>query len=143
MTSHNIEILLVEDSKPDAKMTRRAFSSLKILNNLSIVEDGQEAWDFLKKQGKHKDVPKPDLILLDLNIPKIDGKELLKLIKSEVELKSIPVVVLTTSQADADILKSYELHANSYITKPIDFEGLSRIVQAIGCFWFKIVSLPQ
>ena len=137
-----IEILLVEDSPSDVELTIETFSESKILNQIHVAEDGAEALDFLFKRGKYKNAPRPDLILLDLNLPKKNGREVLAEIKGDLELQIIPVVVLTTSAAEEDILRSYQLHANCYITKPVDFEQFTKIVKLISDFWFAAVRLP-
>ncbi|HRW35018.1 MAG TPA: response regulator [Thermotogota bacterium] len=141
--SNSIEILLVEDSPGDQRLTREALKEGKINNNLYIVEDGEEALAFLRKEGTFSTVPRPDLILLDLNLPKMNGQEVLEIIKQDEKLKRIPVVILTTSQADEDILKAYNLNANCYITKPVDFDQFSHVVKKIQEFWFTIVRLPE
>jgi chemotaxis family two-component system response regulator Rcp1 len=138
-----VEILLVEDNPADVRLTIEALKDSKMKNNLSVVNDGVEAIDFLKKQGKYADAPKPDLILLDLNLPKKDGREVLKEIKEDDNLKRIPVVILTISKADEDIIKTYNLHANCYITKPVDLLQFVRVVKSIEDFWFTIVVLPN
>ena len=137
--TNSIEILLVEDSPGDQRLTKEALKEGKINNNLYIVEDGEEAIAFLKKQPPFTTVPKPDLILLDLNLPKMNGQEVLKIIKADENLKRIPVVILTTSQADEDILNAYNLNANCYITKPVDFDQFIHVVNKIQEFWFTIV----
>ncbi len=137
-----IEILLVEDSPSDAELTIETFNDSKILNQIHVAEDGVEALDFLFKRGEYKDAPRPDLILLDLNLPKKNGREVLAEIKGDPELQTIPVVVLTTSAAEEDILRSYQLHANCYITKPVDLEQFTKIVKLISDFWFAAVRLP-
>jgi len=137
-----IEILLVEDNPGDVRLTREAFKEGKVLNNLSVVEDGAEAMAFLRQQGKYADVPRPDLILLDLNLPKKDGREVLPEIKGDTNLKRIPVVILTTSKAEQDILKTYNLHANCYVTKPVDLEQFISVVRFVQHFWLSIVKLP-
>ncbi|WP_066376180.1 MULTISPECIES: response regulator [unclassified Anabaena] len=137
-----IEVLLVEDNPGDAELTRIALEDSQISVNLNVVEDGVEAIAYLRKQGQYAQVPQPDIVLLDLNLPKKDGREVLAEIKTDDNLKRIPVVVLTTSQAEEDILKAYNLAANCYITKPVDFDQFVRIVQAIENFWFAIVKLP-
>lgn len=137
-----VEILLVEDNPGDARLAKEALKDSKLKNNLHIVIDGVEAMNFLEKKGEYKDVPKPDLILLDLNLPKKDGREVLAEIKSNDKLRTIPVVVLTISQAEEDILKSYNLHANCFITKPIDLDQFIKVVQSIEDFWLTIVKLP-
>lgn len=138
-----IEILLVEDNPGDIRLTQEGLKETKMLNNLYVTMDGAEALDFLRKVGKYADVPRPDLILLDLNLPKKDGREVLAEIKADDDLKRIPVVILTVSQAEEDILKSYNLHANCYINKPIDFNQFLRVVQSIEDFWVGIVKLPR
>lgn len=137
-----IEILLVEDSPGDVRLTQEALKEAKMRNNLHVVGDGVEAMSFLRKKGKYADAPRPDLIFLDLNLPKKDGREVLAEIKSEDDLKSIPVVVLTISKSEEDILRSYNLHANCYVTKPIDFDQFTTVVKAIENFWFTIVKFP-
>ncbi|MBH8554181.1 response regulator [Nostocaceae cyanobacterium CENA357] len=137
-----IEVLLVEDNPGDAQLTRIALEDSKISVNLNVVEDGVEAMAFLRKQEKYARVPHPDIVLLDLNLPRKDGREVLAEIKTDPTLKRIPVVVLTTSQAEEDILKAYNLAANCYITKPVDFDQFVKIVQSIEDFWFAIVKLP-
>lgn len=142
MNDDLIEILLVEDNEGDARLCKEALKESKMLNNLYIAKDGQEALDYVFKRGSFCNVVTPDLILLDLNLPKINGKEVLKIIKEEDETKRIPVVILTSSKAEEDIVKSYELHANSYITKPLDFNQFVEIVKEINQFWLGIVKLP-
>jgi chemotaxis family two-component system response regulator Rcp1 len=137
-----IEVLLVEDNPGDIRLTQEAFKENKMLNNLSVVKDGLEAMAFLRREGQYSDAPAPDLILLDLNLPKKDGRQVLAEIKSDDNLKCIPVVILTTSDADEDILKSYELHANCYIKKPVDIEQFFDVVKSIEDFWVAIVILP-
>ncbi|AFZ23360.1 response regulator with CheY-like receiver domain and winged-helix DNA-binding domain [Cylindrospermum stagnale PCC 7417] len=138
-----IEVLLVEDNPGDAELIRIAFEESKTSSiNLNVVEDGVEAMAFLRKQEKYAKAPHPDILLLDLNLPKKDGREVLAEMKVDVKLRRIPVVVLTTSQAEEDILKAYNLAANCYITKPVDFDQFVRIVQSIENFWFAIVKLP-
>jgi len=138
-----VEILLVEDNPGDVQLTKEALEDCKLINNLHVAIDGEQAINFLQKEHPYNNVPKPDLILLDLNLPKIDGKEVLAQIKSEDRLKRIPVVVLTTSKAQEDILKVYELHANCYITKPMNVESFFKVVKAIESFWMGIVVLPK
>jgi two-component system response regulator len=138
-----IEVLLVEDNPGDAQLTRIALSDGKMCINLSLTEDGVDALAFLRKEGKYLDAPRPDLILLDLNLPRKDGREVLADIKADPSLRRIPVVVLTTSQADEDILQAYELAANCFITKPVDFDQFVKIVQTIEDFWFTVVKLPS
>ena len=140
---HAIEILLVEDNPGDVELTREALATAKISNRLHVVEDGADATDFLFRRGKFADAPEPDIILLDLNLPTKDGRQVLSEIKTDPNLAKIPIVVLTTSQADEDILRAYQLHANCYITKPIDFNQFLRIVAAIEEFWLSVVKLPK
>jgi chemotaxis family two-component system response regulator Rcp1 len=137
-----IEVLLVEDNPGDIRLTQEAFKEGKVRNNLHIATDGVEAMDFLKKVGDKSESPRPDLILLDLNLPRKDGREVLAEIKNDEDLKTIPVVILTTSRADEDILKTYRLHANCYITKPVDLEQFLNVVQTIENFWLTMVKLP-
>jgi two-component system response regulator len=137
-----IEILLVEDNPGDVRLTKEALVDGKVINNLSVVIDGQEAMDFLRKKGKYAKAIRPDLILLDLNLPKKDGREVLQEVKSDPKLKKIPIVVLTTSQAELDVMTSYEHHANCYITKPVDFGQFIKVVRSVENFWFSIVTLP-
>ncbi|KOP23312.1 response regulator [Hapalosiphon sp. MRB220] len=138
-----IEILLIEDNPGDVELTKIALEDSKISVNLNIVEDGVEAIAFLRREGKYTQVPHPDIVLLDLNLPKKDGREVLAEIKADEKLKRIPVVVLTTSQAEEDVLRVYNLSANCYITKPVDFDQFVKIVQSIESFWFTIVKLPS
>jgi chemotaxis family two-component system response regulator Rcp1 len=138
-----IEILLVEDNPGDAELTREAFASGKIDNQLHLVCDGVEAMAFLRRQGEYAGVPRPDLVLLDLNLPRMDGREVLAEIKSDESLKHIPVVVLTTSKDEVDVLRSYNLHANCFVTKPFEFGEFLRAVRSIEDFWFTIVRLPR
>ena len=142
MQGRPVEILLVEDSPADVRLTEENFMESKIRNNLHVVSDGVEAMAFLRREGNYLKAVRPDLILLDLNLPKKNGHEVLAEIKAENELKSIPVVILTVSKADEDILNAYNLHANCYITKPIDLEQFTRVVKSIEEFWFSIVKLP-
>jgi CheY-like chemotaxis protein len=137
-----VEILLVEDNPGDVRLTKEALKEGKVYNNLHWAKDGVEALEFLKREGKHARAPRPDIILLDLNLPKKDGREVLAVIKKDGELKHIPVVVLTTSKADEDVLRSYELHANCYVTKPVDLEKFIQVVQSIDRFWLTVVTLP-
>jgi CheY-like chemotaxis protein len=137
------KILLVEDNPGDVRLTMEALKEGKILNEISVAEDGVEAIAYLRRVGKYVEAPRPDLILLDLNLPKKDGREVLEEIKGDTDLKKIPVVVLTTSAAERDILRAYDLHANCYITKPVDLEQFIRVVQSIEDFWLTIVKLPQ
>ena len=137
-----IEILLVDDNPGDIRLTQEALKESKVLNNIHIVEDGMEALEFLRKEGRFKNVITPDIVLLDLNLPKRNGREVLADIKADDCLKKIPVVILTMSRAEEDILKSYALHANCYITKPVDMDQFVKIVRSIENFWFSIVRLP-
>jgi len=137
-----IEVLLVEDDPGDELMTREAFEDNKIRNTLHVVRDGQEALDFLYRQGGYADAPRPDLVLLDLNLPRYDGRQVLEKIKTDPELALIPVVVLTTSSAEEDILRSYKLHANAYVTKPVDLEQFIGAVRQIDDFFVSVVRLP-
>jgi two-component system, chemotaxis family, response regulator Rcp1 len=136
------DILIVEDNPGDARLIKEVLNSNKIFTSLHIVKDGVEAMEFLRNEGKFRSVPKPDLIILDLNLPRKDGREVLSEIKSDMELKHIPIVIMTISQAEEDILKSYNLHANCYITKPIDLNQFIKVVKSIEDFWFTIVKLP-
>ncbi|MDC4227279.1 MAG: response regulator [Candidatus Manganitrophus sp.] len=138
-----VEILLVEDSPGDVRLTKEALKEGKVLNNLHVVGDGVEALAFLRQEGSYKNAVRPDLILLDLNLPKKDGREVLEVIKNDPVLRRIPVVILTTSNAEKDILKSYELHANCYVTKPVDFEQFITVVKSVEDFWLTVVKLPK
>jgi len=146
MPSHSLsrpaEILLVEDNPADVELTREGLESAKISNNLHVAVDGVEAMAFLRREGTYTEAPRPDLILLDLNLPRKDGREVLAEIKQDADLCLIPVVVLTTSKAEEDILKSYKLNANAFVSKPVDFAGFVQIVRAIENFWFAVVVLP-
>jgi len=137
-----VEILLVEDNPGDERLTREALKEGKVYSNLYWMKDGVEAMEFLKRRGKHKDAPRPDIILLDLNLPKKDGREVLEEIKTDDDLKRIPVVVLTTSKAEEDVLRTYNLHANCYVTKPVDLEKFIVVVRSIDRFWLTVVTLP-
>ena len=137
-----VEILLVEDNPGDHRLTKEALHEGKVYNNLHWVKDGVEAIDFLKQRGKYAAAPRPDIILLDLNLPKKDGREVLSEIKGDRELRAIPVVILTTSKAEEDVLKSYDLHANCYVTKPVDLEKFIVVIQSIDRFWLSVVTLP-
>ena len=137
-----VEILLVEDNPGDERLTREALKEGKVYSNLHWVKDGVEAMEFLRRQGKHASAPRPDIILLDLNLPKKDGREVLQDIKNDPELKRIPVVVLTTSKAEEDVLRTYDLHANCYVTKPVDLEKFIVVVKSIDVFWLTVVTLP-
>ncbi len=138
-----IDILLVEDNSGDARLAREALKESKIKNQLYIVNDGVVATDFLFKRNDYKDAPRPDLIILDLNLPKKDGREVLAEIKADEDLKRIPVVILTISKAEEDILKTYNLHANCYITKPLDFDKFIEVIKSIEDFWLTVVELPN
>lgn len=137
-----VEILLVEDNPGDVRLTEEALHDAKVMNHLSVASDGEAAMRFLRREDGFGDAPRPDLILLDLNLPKKDGREVLEEIKSDPSLRSIPIVVLTTSKADEDIHRSYDLHANCYITKPVDFEQFLTVVQQLENFWLSVVHLP-
>jgi two-component system, chemotaxis family, response regulator Rcp1 len=138
-----IEILLVEDNPGDVRLTKEALKDAKVRNNLRVAMDGVEALAFLRKQGKHAAAPRPDLILLDLNLPKKNGREVLEEIKQDSALQHIPVVILTTSQAEQDVLESYRLRANAYVTKPVDLEQFLKVVGSIEEFWLEIVKLSH
>ena len=135
-------ILLVEDNPGDVRLTQESLKDSKLLNFISVVNDGVEAMAFLRREGKYVEAPRPDLILLDLNLPKKDGREVLAEIKTDEQLRRIPVVVLTTSSADQDILKTYDLHANCYIIKPVNLDQFTKVVKALEEFWFTIVKRP-
>jgi CheY-like chemotaxis protein len=137
-----IEVLLVEDDPGDVLMTREAFQDYKVHNQLHVVNDGEQAMAFLRQEGDYAGRPRPDLVLLDLNLPRMDGRQVLHAIKSDPELSSIPVVVLTTSEAEDDVLRSYSLHANAYVTKPVDFERFIDVVRQIDDFFVTVVRLP-
>lgn len=141
--NHPIDILLVEDNPGDIRLTREALKDAKVDNVLTVVGDGIEALALLHKNGKHATSARPDLIILDLNLPKKDGLELLAEIKSDDELKIIPVIILTTSTSDTDIIKSYDLHANCYIAKPVDLEQFIQVVKSVNDFWLSVVKLPK
>ncbi|BDT90795.1 MULTISPECIES: response regulator [Nocardia] len=138
-----IDILLVEDDPGDELMTREAFEDNKIGNTLHVARDGEEALEFLYRQGRYADAPRPDLILLDLNLPKYDGRQVLEKIKADPDLSHIPVVVLTTSAAEEDILRSYRLHANAYVTKPVDLDQFVAAIKQIDDFFVQVVRLPR
>ena len=140
--SRPIEILLVEDNPADVFLTKEAFKDAKAHTNLHVVVDGVEAMAFLRKEGRFADVPRPDLVLLDLNMPRKNGREVLAEIKGDQELRRVPVVILTTSKAETDILESYDLNANCYIPKPVDFGQFAEVVRSIEHFWFTVVTLP-
>lgn len=143
MQAKPIEILLVEDNPGDVRLTKEAFRDNKIKNNMFVAEDGERALDFLYQRNGYEDAIRPDLILLDLNLPKLDGRQVLQEIKEDPRLRRIPVVVLTTSEATEDIVRTYDLHANSYVTKPVDFAQFIKVVHTIEDFWFSVVKLPQ
>jgi len=138
-----VDVLLVEDDPGDALMTKEAFEHHKIRNVLHVVKDGVEALEFLRREGRYTDAPRPGLILLDLNLPRKDGREVLAEVKGDPELRSIPVVVLTTSEAEEDILRSYSLYANAYVTKPVDFDRFIEVVRQIDDFFVTVVKLPR
>jgi CheY-like chemotaxis protein len=138
-----IEVLLVEDDPGDVLLTREAFADHKLQNNLHVVNNGVDALSFLKKEGDWTHAPTPDLILLDLNLPRMDGREVLATVKADEVLRRIPIVVLTTSEAEEDVLKSYHLHANAYVTKPVDFERFIDVVRRIDDFFVSVVKLPR
>ena len=141
-TTKPIEILLVEDSPADILITREAFQDARLLNTIHVVEDGVQASEFLHREGSYASAPRPDLILLRLNLARKNGREVLAEIKGDPEFKSIPVIILTTSNADEDILKAYDLHANCYVVKPVGFDNFLKAVQSIENFWFSVVKLP-
>ena len=143
MSSDPFEILLVEDNPGDVELTREALHDSKVHMNLSVVNDGVEALAFLRREEQYAGAPRPDLILLDLNLPKKDGRAVLAEIKQDRTLRHIPVVILTSSQAEQDILRAYDLHANCYVTKPVDFDQFITIVRSIEQFWFTVVKLPR
>ena len=141
-TGNLIHILLVEDSPTDVMLTREAMDQYKLANPLDIVEDGIEAMEYLRQEGRFKDAPRPGLVILDLNLPRKNGREVLYEMKNDPHLRNIPVVVLTTSKSEEDVIKSYCLHANCYITKPVDFARFIDVVRMINDFWFGVVTLP-
>ena len=140
--SRQIEILLVEDNAGDARLTQEAMRAAKMTNILHVVEDGEQAMEFLRRRSRFKDAPRPDLILLDLNLPKKDGRSVLAEVKTDPDLRRIPVVVLTTSRSEEDVVQAYDMHANAYVTKPVNLEQFMRIVGLIDEFWLKVVTLP-
>lgn len=142
MEAKPVDILLVEDNPVDVMMTKEAFNSARVCNTLHVTEDGEEAMDFLLKQGKYADAPTPDIILLDLNLPRKDGREVLAEIKNDPSLRHIPVIILTTSESPEDIATSYELLANCFVTKPVDMDQFTNALECLGEFWFTIVRLP-
>ncbi len=137
------EILLVEDNPGDVFLTQEAFREGRLAHRLSVVEDGEEAMRFLRREGKHSNAPQPDLILLDLNLPKKDGRELLGEVKTDPELRQIPVIVLTTSKAEQDVARAYKLHANCYLTKPIQMDDFLKTIRSVEEFWLSVVRLPS
>ncbi len=138
-----IDVLLVEDDEGDVLMTREAFDFYKIRNTLHVVSDGAQALEFLRRTGPYEDAPRPGLVLLDVNLPRVSGLEVLAELKQDPELMAVPVVMLTTSQADEDILRSYKLHANAYVSKPVDFEGFTAAIRQIDDFFLTLVQLPR
>ncbi len=142
-TEQDIEILLVEDNPGDVRLTLEALKAGKINNKVQVLKDGEEAVNYLKRKNGFAERPLPDLILLDLNLPKLSGREVLGIIKEDAELKHIPVIILTTSRAEEDILKSYQHHANCYITKPVDFDQFATVIKKMEDFWFSIVKIPH
>lgn len=137
-----IEVLLIEDNPADIRLTREGLKDAKVANNLTAVTDGQRALDLLHRRGDYAATRRPDVVILDLNLPGMDGREVLRRMKSDPSLRTIPVVIMTSSEAEADILKAYELYANCFITKPLDFSSFMRVVHAIDDFWFTVVKLP-
>ena len=142
-TGRPAEFLLVEDNPGDVRLTREALLDSKVSNHLSVVGDGQEAMAFLRREGKYADAPRPDIILLDLNLPKKDGREVLAEIKSDPMLKRIPVVIITSSEAEQDVLRTYDLHVNCYVNKPLDLDQFVKVVKSIETFWLTIVKMPS
>ena len=142
-TDKTVEILLAEDNPGDVMLTKKALEQGKLANNLHVVTDGVEALQFLRQDGEYADEPRPDLVLLDLNMPRKDGKDVLRELRDDDDLRRIPVVVLTSSESEEDIARSYELNANAYLTKPVDFDGFIEIVNRMESFWFKVVKLPE
>lgn len=138
-----VEFLLAEDNPGDVRLTKEALRESKISNNLNVVPDGVEAMAFLHREGKYADAPRPDVILLDLNLPKKEGREVLAEVKADPSLRLIPVVIITSSEAEQDVLKTYELYANCYVTKPVDLEQFIKVIQSIETFWLTIVTLPS
>jgi CheY-like chemotaxis protein len=141
-TTHPIEILLAEDNPGDVRLTREAIKDAKVHNRLHVVTDGVEAMAFLRHEGNYAAAPRPDLILLDLNMPRMDGREVLKQLKSDDNFRRIPVVIITSSQAEEDILKAYDLQANCYVTKPVDLEQFMKVIRSVEEFWLTVVKLP-
>ena len=138
-----VEILLAEDNPGDVMLTKKALEQGKLANNLNVVTDGVETLAYLRQEGKYADKPRPDLVLLDLNMPRKDGQDVLKELQDDADLCRIPVVVLTSSESEEDVARSYELNANAYLTKPVDFDGFTEIVNRMENFWFKVVKLPE
>lgn len=138
-----VEILLVEDNPGDVKLTEKAFEDVQLANNLHVVGDGVEAMNFLRQEGEYSYAPRPDIVLLDLNLPRKNGDEVLKEIKNDDELRDIPVVILTSSDAEEDVVETYNNYANAYLTKPVDFDGFTDIVKKIEGFWFTVVKFPN
>lgn len=138
-----VEFLLAEDNPGDVRLTKEALRDSKVLNNLNVVQDGVEALAFLHREGKYADAPRPDVVLLDLNLPKKDGRQVLEVIKSDPALKRIPVVIITSSEAEQDIMRTYDLHANCYVAKPVDLDQFIKVIQSIENFWLTIVKLPS
>ncbi|HKP74126.1 MAG TPA: response regulator [Longimicrobiaceae bacterium] len=142
MVARVVELLLVEDSPGDVELTREALDEAKVRNRLSVVPDGVEALAFLRREGPYRDAPRPDLVLLDLNLPRMGGREVLAEIKADPALRTVPVVVLTTSQAERDVLAAYRLHANAYIVKPVDLDQFLGVIRSVEGFWLAVVKLP-
>jgi len=142
-TDGPVEILLAEDNPGDVTLTKKALEEGKLANNLHVTTDGVDALQFLRQEGEHEDAPRPDLVLLDLNMPRKDGEDVLEEMQADASLRRIPVVVLTSSESEEDIAKSYELNANAYLTKPVDFDGFVEIVNRMEDFWFQVVKLPE
>ena len=138
-----VEILLVEDDPGDVLMTTEAMAESKVLNNLTVLNNGEQALRYLLREGEFADAVRPDLILLDLNLPRVDGREVLARVKADESLRTIPVVVLTTSEAEEDVLRSYDLHANAYVTKPVDFESFVEVIRQVDEFFISVVRLPR
>jgi CheY-like chemotaxis protein len=138
-----IEVLLVEDDPGDVVMTREALAESKVMNQLHVVSNGEDAMKFLRREAPYEDAPRPGLVLLDLNLPRLDGREVLGQVKGDPDLRRIPVVVLTTSQAEEDVLRSYDLHANAFVTKPVDFDRFLEVVRQVDNFYISVVSLPK
>ncbi|MFB6106381.1 MAG: response regulator [Halobacteriaceae archaeon] len=136
------DILLVEDNPGDVKLTRKAFETAKLANDLHVVNDGETAMEFLRQEGEYADAPRPDIVLLDLKLPKMTGEEVLEAVKADPDLRRLPVVVLTSSSAEEDVVKTYDKHANAYLTKPVSFDGFIDVVQRIEGFWFSLVRFP-